>query len=70
MQDWQSVELESANFLKFYNHILAYFGAPIGKQLAIRAGLCEFAAGQPSLPGLPSIGDALCFQLSLCGDCS
>jgi len=43
---WQSVRLESANLLKLRNRIFfAFLAHPVGKQLAICAGLCKFAAG-------------------------
>jgi len=37
---WQSDKLESANFLKFCNHIFAFLVHPVGKQqdYAITAG--------------------------------
>jgi len=38
---WQSDKHESANFLKFCKRIFAFLAHPVGKQLAIRAGLCN-----------------------------
>jgi len=40
---WQSDKLESANFLKYRNRIFCVFEHPVGKQLAICAGLYKFA---------------------------